>query len=492
MKLRTWAFVVSLALSGCALRRPERFDLVLQGGRVIDPASQLDAVRNIGISGGRIVTLSAEPLSGQRVIDVGGLVVAPGFIDLHQHEHTPEAYRLKAFDGVTTALELELGVIDIEGCARARRGQTPINFGAAANHSVIHAAALGAPAAPSARSGPGTLAVPVSGPATNDPATENQVARIADQIEDQLNAGALGIGLALEYMPGTTREEVVEVFRLAARRSQPVFVHVRSAGRLEPGSSIESLLEVIGAAAATGASVHILHVNSSCMAHSPSCLELVKTARVNGTDVTVEAYPYGVGASSLTSAQFNPGWRERRGLDYDDLELPATGQRLTERQFDSLRLETVPVSILIHMNPDEVVDQVVEDSIVMIASDGAYNHPRNAGSFSRVLARNVRERGTLSLLNAVSKMSFLPALRLEAATPAALLKGRLQPGADADIVVFDLTSIRDNATFQEPRLPSSGVRFLIVGGQLVIDGGQFVDSAAPGVLLAGGQTERRE
>jgi N-acyl-D-aspartate/D-glutamate deacylase len=478
-KVAFWLLVFSCSLTACA-RTPESFDLVLRAGRVIDPETGLDAVRDVGIRGDTIARVSVEPLSGSRVIEAKGLVVAPGFIDLHQHQHDPASYRLKAFDGVTTSLELETGVPDVTRFIETRRAKTPIHFGATASHEAARVAAWDLPLPPSPMGPDASIPDPPPGPATNEPASEERLNRILGLLGAQLDAGALGIGVGLEYTPGATRHEFIEVSRLAAKYRRPVFIHVRSAGRLEPGSSVESLVEVVGAAAATGAAIHVVHVNSSCLRDAPECLALVEGARARGLDVTVEAYPYGVGATFINSAFFNPGWRERRGLDFEDLELPASGQRLSQAQFDTLHAASNPQVVLIHNVPDDVVDTVISHPLVMIASDGMQEHPRGAGTFARILSRYVREQKRLSLLDAVKKMSLMPAQRLETATRDAHRKGRIQEGADADIVLFNLEQVQDRSTFRTPMEPSIGVRFLIVAGTLVIDDGRLVDGAVPG------------
>ena len=291
--------------------------------------------------------------------------------------------------------------------------------------------------------------------------------------------------MGIQYTPGATRLEVIDMFRLAAERGLPVYTHVRSAGRGEPGSSVESISEVIGAAAISGAALHIVHINSSCTADAIVCLSLVEGARARGLDVTTEAYPYIAGMTSINSALFNPGWQEKLGVGYAQLVLPETGEHLTKERFDELHSSTASQSVLIFNNTQEMADRVIAHPLVMIASDGAEGHPRNAGTYSRVLAQYVREKGTITLMDAIRKMSLMPAQMLERSTPAGRLKGRLQEGADADIVVFDPATISDRATFQKPMEPSVGVRYLVVAGTVVVDDGAIVKDVFPGRALLG-------
>jgi len=338
----------------------------------------------------------------------------------------------------------------------------------------------------------GTI-LPKSGPATDQPATPEQIEAVKERLRAELDAGGLAIGMGIQYTPGATRLEVIDMFRLAAERRLPVYTHMRSAGRVEPGSAIESVSEVIGAAAITGASLHIVHINSTCLRDSLECLSMVEGARARGLDVTTEAYPYIAGMTAVNSALFNPGWREKLGIDYGDLVLPNTGEHLTKQRFDELHNSNTTQWVLVFGNTQQVVDKVIPHPLVMIASDGAEGHPRNAGTYSRVLAQYVREKRTITLMDAIRKMSFMPAQMLERSTPAARQKGRLQEGADADIVVFDANTISDRSTFAKPMEPSVGVRYLIVGGTLVVDEGKVVPDVFPGrALLGPGKINCRE
>ena len=466
-----------LALSA-AIASAQQYDLVLEGGRVMDPETSVDAVRNVGIRDGKIVRISTEAMRGSRVVHASGLVVAPGFIDLHQHGQDLASQRVKALDGVTTALELEIGAPDVAQFLKAKEGHSLIHYGTSASQVAARSLAFGVPL-------PAGAILPKSGPATNQPATSEQIERMRDRLRAELEAGGLSIGMGIQYTPGATRLEVIDMFRLAADRKVPVYTHVRSSGRLEPGSSIESVGEVIGAAAITGAPLHIVHINSSCARDSLECLSMVEGARARGLDVTTEAYPYIAGMTSINSAVFNPGWQERLGISYGNLVLPDTGEHLTKERFDALHNSDTTRMVVIFSNTQEVIDKVIPHPLVMIASDGLEGHPRNAGTYSRVLAQYVREKGTITLMDALRKMSLMPAEMLERSTPAARQKGRLQEGADADIVVFDAGTISDRSTFEKPMEESVGVRYLVVGGSLVVDGGKIVPDVFPGRALLG-------
>jgi len=480
-----------LILCLCILLSPiflsaQQYDVVIEGGRVLDPESGLDAVRNVGISEGRIARISANPLQGRRVIHAAGLIVAPGFIDLHQHGQDLDSQRVKAFDGVTTALEMEIGAPDVATFLHSKEGHSLIHYGTTASHCAARSLAFGAPLSPPSEVHPGVPELlPKSGPATNDPATPQQIERIKQRLRDELAAGALGIGMGIQYTPGATRLEVIDMFRLAAERKLPVYTHMRSFGRTEPGSDIESVEEVIGAAAITGASLHIVHINSTCLLDSLECLSLVEGARARGLDVTTEAYPYIAGMTYINSALFNPGWRERLGMDYSQLVLPNTGEHLTKARFEELHSSTTPQLVLMFANTQEMVDKIIPHPLVMIASDGAPGHPRNAGTYARVLAQYVREKKTLTLMEALRKMTLMPAQVLEQSTPLGHRKGRMQEGADADIVVFDPQTIIDQSTFDKPMEPSIGVRYELIAGSPLIEEGKMLPDVYPGKAILG-------
>jgi N-acyl-D-aspartate/D-glutamate deacylase len=432
------------------------YDLVIANGRVMDPASNLDATRFIGIRAGKIAAISTAPLAGRNTIDAKGLVVSPGFIDLHQHGQTPENYRLKALDGVTMALELEVGASPVAAWNRARL-KSLIHTGASAGHI---------PALMAAMHDSGGL-LPHDAAAERVP-TEAEHRESLALLRRGLDEGGLGIGMGIAYVK-STRAQILDVFKLAAERKVPVFVHMRNSGPQEPGA-IDSLQEVLADAAATGASLHIVHITSTCLRETPLCLEMIAGARKRGLDVTTEAYPYTAGMTDLASAIFEPGWQQRQGgISFGDLQWAATGERLTAESFARYRKQGGMVAI--HSIPEEVVRQAMGNPMVMIASDGILEngkgHPRAVGTYSRVLGRYVREQHVLTLMDALRKMTVMPADRL-----AMKNKGRLAMGADADITVFDPGKIIDRATFDHPAEPSEGVRYVLVDGVAIVKEGR--------------------
>jgi N-acyl-D-aspartate/D-glutamate deacylase len=475
--MRRWSLAcLATSLLGASLGRAQAgsYDIVIRNGRVIDPESGLDAVRSVGIRGGRIAAVSRAALQGKQLIDARGLVVAPGFIDLHVHGQDDENYRLYAMDGVTTALELEVGVLDVPAFYAAHDGKALINYGASAGHIKARMAVM--------RDGGmarGTL-LPLDS-AGHNVASDVQIAEMRRQVETGLAAGALGVGMGLEYTPAASRYEVLELFRSAAKYHAPVFVHTRSTGASEPGSSVESYLEVIAASAITGAPVHIVHLNSTSLTVTPRTLALIQEARDHGLDVTTEAYPYAAGMTELASPLLD---RFANGPDsmFAKLMLVSTGERLTRATFTANR--TPGAFVILFLNTPEMEAMAVTSPLTSIASDGLIangkGHPRTSGTSGRILGYYVRETGQLRLVEAIRKLALLPAQRLEQRAPMFRNKGRIKVGADADITVFDPMIVRDKSTYQQPALPSVGFRHVLVNGVPVVVNGVLKDGTFPG------------
>lgn len=470
----------------------ERYDVVLEGGRVMDPETGFDAVGNVGIRGQAVEIITDRPLRGDVVVDASGLVVAPGFIDLHSHGQNNRTNEFQARDGVTTALELESGVPDMAAYLDGRRGDAVLNFGASASHGTARTWVMpryadriaearrildreGAPSDEELERLDELLSV-----GNYDSLPRERYGALTARLREEMNRGALGIGMAHQYYPGADREEIFRVFRFAGEERFPIYTHVRSMG-------VDAVQEVIANAAATGAPLHIVHLNSSSLGAIDTNLDLVEGARDAGVDVTTEAYPYTAASTSLQSAIFDRGWRELLGIDYGDLQWQDTGERLTESTFRSYREEGGVV--IIHMMKPEWIARAMAHPDVMVASDAMWYapgaHPRTAGTFSRFLGRYVREQNLMSLMEGLRKITLMPAERLAGISPRMRRKGRLQVGSDADITVFDPARIVDTATFAEDLSYSRGVVHVLVNGRFVVRDEELVEGARPGKAVVG-------
>jgi N-acyl-D-aspartate/D-glutamate deacylase len=450
----------------------ESYDVVISSGRVMDPESGLDALRNIGIRDGKTAAISEAPLHGATAIDAKGLVVAPGFIDLHEHGQEPRNYQFQAHDGVTTSLELEAGTDDVNRWYAAREGKSLINFGVSVGHIPVRMKVMHDPG--------GFLP---TRDAAHRAATSDELAQIQAGVEEGFQQGALAEGMGINYTAAATHTEIIEMFRIAAKYGASVHVHLRYGGVKEPNTGLAALEEVIAAAAATRAPLHVVHITSMGLRDTPELIAMVEGARRNGFDVTTECYPYTAGSTALQSAIFDSGWQESMAITYTDLQWAETGERLTAETFEKYRKKGGIV--VIHSIPEEAARTAVSDPQIMIASDGmmitgSKVHPRGQATFSRVLGRYVREEKALDLMTALRKMTLMPAQRLEKRAPAFMGKGRIRVGADADITIFDPNRVIDKATYEEPLQYSEGIQFVLVNGVAVVKDGRLVDRVFPG------------
>jgi dihydroorotase len=266
--------------------------------------------------------------------------------------------------------------------------------------------------------------------------------------------------------------EIQRMFGVAAEYGAPVHIHMRS--------GVAGLDSTIAAAGAVGAPLHVVHVNSSAGAAIDEFLAAIQAARDAGQDVTTETYPYGAGMTEITSALYDDwaSWPDDR---FSRLQLVSTGERLDRASFGAAR--EAGGYVISHGRTEEMTAAAVASPLTMIASDGfmveGRGHPRTSGTYAKVLGRYVREEGLLSFEDAVAKMTIQPARRLESRAPVFARKGRLQEGMDADVTVFDPETVIDRATYMDAGIPSEGIPYVLVGGQVVVDGGELT-GARPG------------
>ncbi len=486
------AALAVLALCGCivacgdsARDEPAKtadYDVVLSGGRVIDPESGLDAVRNVGIAGGSIAAISTEPMQGKAMIDVAGLAVSPGFINLHSHSWTPLGQEFELRDGVTTALELEAGAYPIAEFGThepiAIAGNARINFGASVGHAWARSAVLAPGDSVSGADHMRAVAITegdvrgMERPAFREPLTPGQRAELRTHLEAGLEEGGLGIGMLLDYMSEVVDDDEMRlVFDVAADKQAPVIVHIRRGIAGDPSG----LKEIIRYAKASGAPVHVCHVQANAMSNIEEFLRLIREARDEGVEITTESFPYNGASTSISAAVFSRDWQTIFDITYEDVEWAATGERFNEQMWHEYR-EKYPGGLVIHhYNREEWTSIATNAPDVIVAADGfpifTLEHkvaPFGIGTNSRVLGRYVREKGSLSLQDAVAKMTYLPAKMLQDFSPNMAMKGRLKPGADADITVFDPATIIDNSTYADPYQASSGIVHVLVGGQFAL------------------------
>ena len=494
--------------------RNGKYDVVLTNGRVIDPETYFDKVCNVGIKDGKVVTISEDALSGKVEKDVTGMIVSPGFIDMHCHSQNIPGNRMQAFDGVCTALELEAGMLPIgefyDNCAKEGR---PINYGASAGWAFARVVTMSPEAAVNGKPVPniafmfGNLGRPEW--VENTPTAE-ELEEILALTEQGLKEGGIGIGVPWGYAPGAGLGELGDLWSLAAKYNQPTYTHVQNLSVLEPNSGRKNMVELMGLAAATGAHTHICHWNSTSLRDIPKIREIVKNAQDRGLNITTEAYVWGGGASGIGAAEFNPDdIRERLEIDWSDLTLVKTMKDFSSKdEFVKARTEGPSDSVIVHFLREDTdpKDAALMDMSVLFPGtsictdcipyttpegtfyegtewplpEGLSNHPRLSGNYTRFLRKWVRERGVISWMDAIKQASLNSALILGDSVPGMKKKGRLQEGMDADIVVFDPETVGETATFANPVSLSKGMHHVIVNGTFVIRDEKLDTKAMPG------------
>jgi N-acyl-D-glutamate deacylase len=487
----------------------DQYDLIIRNGRVLDPETGFDGIADVAIKDGAIAAVGPVSGSAVRVIDAKGLVVAPGFIDLHAHGQSLPADRMQAFDGVTTTLELEVGVLPVARWydEQAAIGRT-LNYGAAAGWVFGRIATMTTQQTASTVAGMGEAMRDKRW--VEEVSTPAETAEIVDRVRAGLEQGGLGIAFPNAYAPGTGVKELSELCSLAARHGVPTYTHIAYMSNVDPRSSVDAYTRLIGLAGSTGAHMHICHFNSTSMQDVERCAELVKTAQAQGLKVTVEAYPYGTG-STVVGAEFfaDPAFPQRFGSGYEAIEMVAERRRLASREELLARQEREPGALVLIHFLDVAVNQrhrdlldisvmypggaIASDAMPWILSNGtlytgdawplpedAVSHPRSSGTFTKFLRDWVIDRKVVPLLDGIAKCTLIPSQILEASTPVMQKKGRLQAGADADVVVFDLETLRDRADFLNMNRPAEGVKHLLVHGQAVIADGALLRDARPG------------
>jgi N-acyl-D-aspartate/D-glutamate deacylase len=481
------------------------WDIVLRGGRVIDPESGLDAVADVAVAGGRVAEIGTGLPGARAEFDVAGLVVTAGFIDLHSHVNDIAGLRLQAMDGVTTALELEAGVTPVAAAYdRAAVEGRPVNYGFATSWALARMEAVGGIALDGKLA---TFLANIATPAWQRPAEPGQTAAMLARLTADLADGALGIGVLVGYAPATDPAEYLQVAGLAAEAGAPVFTHARDMIEMVPDAVIDGAEEIVRAAGQTGAQMHYCHVNSTSQRHIGRVLDLVGRAQAAGARVSTEAYPYGSGMTGIGAAFLAPERLGERGLSPASLTYAPTGERVASeaRLRELRRIDPGGLAIIELLDEDDPADRrLLMRSLTfpgaIVASDAmpltwtgpapgpldwplprtAVTHPRTAGTFSRALRLLTRGGGQLSLADALSKCSLRPARLLQDRVPAMRGKGRLQAGRDADIVVFDPATISDQASYADSTRPSTGIRHVLVNGTFVVRDGNIATSALPG------------
>lgn len=439
---------------------------VINQGILVDPKNRIFSKLNIAIENGKISNISKYELIGDKVIDAAGLIIAPGFIDLHMHEddYDPEkdAFKLDIFNcmlrmGVTTAIGGNCGIgpdePDVYLDAVDRLG-VPVNVGLLVPH--------------------GSLREKVGETDRYKKIGLDNIKKMRALTEKYLATGCGGISFGIRYIPGITEEELELICGAAHKEQKLVAAHIRD----DAQNVIPAAVEFIEAGIKMEVPLQLSHIGSmGAFGQMGELLTLMDEYYLKGTDIAADCYPYNAFSTKLGATTYDEGFTKRYPGGYSNIEIAQgqyKGQRLTEELFRKLRKEEPELLTVAHVMKEKEVDLAMSHPNVIIASDGLLNcsqgHPRASGTFPRFINEYVKDKKLLNLYQALEKITYLPAQRI------GIDKGSLDLGCDADLVIFDYEEIRDKATFAEPTLPPEGIRYVFLKGEIAVKDNKIINN----------------
>lgn len=478
--------IAILIMACCTVSQAQVYDLVIANGRVIDPETQLDGIRHLGINKGSIVEVSESALNGKQTVDAKGLVVAPGFIDVHSHTPTLLGQHMNVLDGVTTQLDLEAGAYPIDFYGEHYRGGAQINYGSSVGHFAIRTKVMEGVEQPYIFVGHKPAVM--GGPAWMEEASDEQIEQMRILLNQGLDEGGLGIGVLLDYMTAAVSDkELKMLFEVAAQRQTPIYVHVRRGNTGDPSG----LIEVLALAKTTKAALFVCHITHNAMGNIGEWLAMIDQANAEGANVTTETLSYAAGGTGISADVFRRrDWRAIFDIRYEDVQWVATGEWLTKESWEKYQKEQPHGMVNHHYVKEPWMETALQWPSMMISTDAlpaldldVLSNPNIAGTFSRVLGHYVREKQVLTLTDAIKKMSYLQAKWMEQASPVFKKKGRIQVGADADLVLFDADTVSANAIYGKPYEKPTGIEHVFVAGRWIVKDSARVEGRYPGRKL---------
>lgn len=492
------------------------YDIVITGGRVIDPETNLDAKRNVGIKGGKIAAVTEDAIEGKETIDAKGHVVCPGFIDMHFHNLDSEfGVKLGLRDGITSPLECEGGVYPVDQWYAVHEGKTQSNYGASVGSMGIREIQHN-PKFKDVFHG-GFLSDMMVDPKkahtsmkwSTEKSTPEQIEKFGSMLNEGLSQGSIGVGFAVGYMvAGCSQEESILCQQMAGKYGGAVYVHGRFSSQMPPTSGLLSFLEMMGSQEVYGGGIVFQHMTAQALSDTMPALKLFDDARAKGAQVLGEIYPYNYGASIAGADYLVPeNYGPNMGREYKDIIEISNLKPFTKERYDECKKSAPMTAIMFYNATEETVYQGLAHPTTVLGSDafpytvietgeGALDwdtpydavngHPRGGGSHARLLAWTREKKVDIPLSLAVSKMTYMIADFLENnGVPQMADKGRVQEGKDADIVIFDPKTVTDNGTMAKGGLPSTGIPHVLVNGTVVVKDSEVLKGVYPGKPIYG-------
>jgi hypothetical protein len=497
-----------ITIASLTMLQAQDYDVVILNGRVMDPETNYDNVRNVGVKNGKIAIITDQRISGKETIDASGHVVSPGWIDTHHHNVLSSfGQKLALRDGLTTPLELENGVMPVAKWYARWEGKAQTNYGATASvmgaretvfnpdYKTIDGATINDLEVPKASH--------VDFQWSKKVGSDEEIDKILTLLDQGLKEGALGIGYTPGYMvDGVTTRESYGAQKLAAKYGRFVGMHGRFSSQQPPASGLLGTAEQVAAVGAVGGGLIVQHMTAQCLSLTPICQEMIDNAYAEGQQIVSEIYAYTYGGTIVSADYLHPdNYQKNMGRDYGDIVNLSNMKPLTKETYEEL-LKTAPTTNVTFENATKEdlyvalahpTSLIASDAFPYVhSSDGTFaqdwdtpydavnGHPRGAGTHARIM-RLVREENLMPLMLAISKMTYMPAKFMQDnGVPQMAHKGRIQVGADADITIFNPKTIKDNSTPAKGGLPSTGIPYVVVNGTIVVKDSKVLKDVFPG------------
>lgn len=440
-------------------------DIKVVNGKIIDIENKKIIDGDIGIKEGKITDIGYVPAESKVVIDAKGKYISPGFIDIHMHEEDFSLTKKLEYDIADTMLSMGVTTCAVGNCGNNRQGikelydfinekGNPVNYLTYIGHNFL-------------RNEVGNTDI-------YKKSSKEQIKKMQELVLEAIDFGAIGVSYGLEYCPGIDTGEAIEITKeIHGRDDLLLAAHYRK----DAIHALDSINEMAYIAKETKIPFQISHLSScSAFGNMTEALNLIQNIRDSGTDIMVDAYPYDAFSTFIGSAVFDDGCFELWNKSYDSVMLteePFKGMLCDKELFEKARKDYPKMLVVAYVMNEEEIIEALNHPLVMVASDGIYRnhsgHPRGAGTFPRVIGRFVRDQKVMEFFDAIYKMTYMPAKRLKLKN-----KGLLKEGYDADITIFDYTTIIDKATFKEPQLKPDGIEYVILGGKIAVEKGNTI------------------